>query len=82
MGTKFKVMGKKYKAKNVTKKDIEKMLANARADERKKQEKIWENKLRAERLKADKQMAKVLNSIARALRSPDTQSAQEEQTIV
>ena len=82
MGTKLKIMGKKYKAKKLGKKDIDKMLANARADERKKQEKIMENKLRAERLKADKQMAKVLNSIARALRSPETQSAADKQAAV
>jgi SOS response regulatory protein OraA/RecX len=82
MGNKYKVMGTKYKAKKLSKKDIDKLLANARADERKKQAKILENKLRTEKLKADKQMAKVLNSIARALEPSDSKEAGDEPTAV
>ena len=82
MGNKLNIMGKKIKVKKLGKKDIDKMLAAARADERKKQEKKCENKLRAERLKADKQMAKVLNSIARALEPTNPQSAGDEKTTV
>ncbi len=67
MGTKFEILGKKYKAKKLKKKDIEKMLETQRANDRKEHKKDLKERLSKEKRNADKRIARILTGMAEAL---------------
>lgn len=80
MGTKFEIMGKKYKAKNLQKKDIEKMLESQRANDRREYKKELKERLDKEKRNADKRLAKILSGMADALGSTELRTPSKEET--